>query len=76
MTPFVPFDLFIAAARAVAPAALRGPSDVPAFTSGAELVDWLTRLDPVAAMIHARLTERERKDVLHVIDGMLREHAA
>jgi hypothetical protein len=70
-----PLDLFLAAVRAVAPEALSGPAEAAPLASGAQLLDWVTRADPAAASIHARLTDRERADLRQVLDGMLRERA-
>lgn len=70
-----PLDLFLAAVCAVAPEALRGPTEAASLTSGAQLLDWVTRADPVAATIHGRLTDRERADLRQVLNGMLRERA-
>jgi hypothetical protein len=65
---------FRAALHAVAPEAF-GHDATVSFRSGSELVEWATGVDPWGAALVERLPARARSDVLHVLDGMLRERS-
>jgi ubiquinone/menaquinone biosynthesis C-methylase UbiE len=45
------------------------------FQSGQEMWDWLVNSNPIAEMLIADVTEDQRAEVRHVLDGMLRERS-
>jgi ubiquinone/menaquinone biosynthesis C-methylase UbiE len=47
----------------------------PAFASGQEMWDWLLSGNPIAEMVVADLTGKQRETLRQVLDGMLRERA-
>ena len=47
----------------------------PAFASGQEMWDWLVSGNPIAGMVVADLTDKQREMLRQVLDGMLRERA-
>lgn len=58
-------EMFLAAVRAVAPHAARDAKGVP---PGTEVLAWVAR-EPAKEILE-RLTDRERADLRHVLDGM------
>ena len=43
--------------------------------TGQQLWDWTIGGNPIASMLVADLTDRQREDIIQVLDGMVRERS-